>query len=78
MTAEAGTQIVIAIASFAMVWTSSIIAGVIWLESRFRRVEGIFYKELDSHKTEVDEKFANHSQRVQRLELKAFGFTKTP
>ena len=48
--------------------------GGIWLESRFRSVEKSFYKALQDHKTEDQTKFDNHGRRIQRAEIKIFGF----
>lgn len=41
--------------------------GVTWLEWRFRQMENRFYVKSN-----------NHAERIQRVELKLFGFTKSP
>lgn len=49
-----------------------------WIESRFRRVEKIIYEEIERHRKSTDSTNADHARRIQRLELKEFGFTKNP
>lgn len=53
-------------------------AGVLWLESRFRRLEKTLYREMDKHRREDDAQFKDHSTRIQRVELQTFGFTRSP
>ena len=51
------------------------VTSALWLESRFRRLERLIYIEMDKHRREDDEKFDRLGVKVQRLELKEFGFT---
>lgn len=69
------TQLILAILGFALLWTTTVVGVVVWLESKFRRLEKLFYKELYTHTEEDDSKFENHGRRIQRLEIKSFGFT---
>ena len=48
---------------------------VLYLEARFRRVESIVYREMQIHRREDDAQFGKIGTRLQRVELKAFGFT---
>jgi len=52
--------------------------GGIWLTSQFRRIEKTIYREMDKHRREDDARFHDQGVRLQRVELKAFGFTKAP
>ena len=54
------------------------VTSALWLESRFRKLERLIYVEMDKHRREDDEKFDRLGVKVQRLELKEFGFTQTP
>lgn len=49
--------------------------GVLWLTSQFRRIERIIYREMEQHRRVNDARHQDVLRRVQRLELKAFGFT---
>lgn len=69
------TQLVLAIATFAILWTATIVGLVVWLEARFNKVERTIYRELNKHSTEDNERFQNQGTRIQRLEHNAFGFT---
>lgn len=53
-------------------------SGAMWLNSRFSKMEEKFYRALEIHKREDTEKFETQAQKIQRLELRAFGFTKVP
>lgn len=75
---EANIQLIIAIASFAILWTTSAVLVVVWLESRFRRVESTIYREMAKHIAEDEDRFGDYGLRVQKLELKNFGFTQSP
>jgi len=48
-----------------------------WLEFRFRQIEKLIYREMHSIRKETSENFDDHSTRLQRAELKLFGFTNT-
>lgn len=52
--------------------------SMLWLESRFRSMEKLIYREMEKHRQDDDTKFSNHGTRIQRLELKEFGFTQIP
>lgn len=69
--------LVLAIIGAVIVWTTSIIGGIIWLTGKFRGLERALYRETDKHRRENDALFTNHLVRIQRLEIKAFGFTGT-
>ncbi len=68
----------VAIGTLVVVYTSSIIGLVMWLSNKFRAVERIFYRELSGYKARSDHNFLAYGLRIQRLELKAFGFTESP
>lgn len=71
-------SLAMAIVGFMLTWTVSIISLVMWLTGKFRDLEKIIYREMDKHRTEDDRQFRAIGTRVQRLELRAFGFTGTP
>lgn len=59
-----GALILIAIIGAVLTWTASIVSLVMWLTGKFRSLEAAIYRETNRLGT-----------RVQRLELKVFGFT---
>lgn len=61
-------QLVLAIIGAVIIWTTSIIGGMIWLTNKFRNLEKTIYKEIGRVSY-------NHDTRIQRLEYKAFGFS---
>lgn len=69
-------DLVVAIFGAVMVWTSSIIGGIIWLSAKFRGLEKTIYREMDKLRRESNTRFYSHDTRIQRLEIKTFGFTK--
>lgn len=71
-------SLIIAIMGAILTWTVTIASLVYWLTSKFRFLEGIIYREMDKHRREDDALFKNQGTRIQKLELKAFGFTKHP
>lgn len=52
--------------------------SALWLSARFRSVEKLIYKEIAIHKEENAKEFQAQKLTIQRLELKAFGFTHVP
>lgn len=56
-------------------WTSTAIALGWWMASRFRRIEVLLFREIGKITEEYDAVLAKHRGQIQRLELKAFGFT---
>lgn len=71
-------SLAMAIIGFMLTWTVSIISLVVWLTGKFRDLEKIIYREMDKHRTEDDRQFRAIGTKVQRLELRAFGFTGAP
>lgn len=71
---EAAT-LVLAIFGAIMVWTTSVIGGVVWLNAKFRRVEVNFFREADKRRREVDAELRHHAVKIQRLEIYNFGIT---
>lgn len=63
--------LILAIIGSVITWTGSVIALVLWLVGKFRHLEKAIYKESQKHKTSL----TNLTTRVQRLEIKLFGFT---
>ncbi len=68
-------NLVLAILGAVLVWTTSVIGGMIWLNGKFRNIEKAIYRESEKLRREYDGKFNGHNTRIQRLEIKAFGFT---
>jgi hypothetical protein len=68
------TNLILAIFGAIMVWTSSIVGAVLWLSGKFRGVEQTIYKEMDKLRREVEARHYNINTRIQRLEIKLFGF----
>lgn len=75
---ESTAMLVIAIFTALGGWTVSVIAGAIWLTAKFRAIEVILYKELGQHRREIDERFVQQGDRIQRLEIREFGVTQHP
>ncbi len=71
-------NLVLAVAGFAVLWTASIISGMVWLNGKFRDIESTVYREINKHKDEDDRKFQNHGDRIIRLELRRNGFAESP
>lgn len=69
------SMLILAIVGSVLTWTGSIIALVIWLTTKFRDLEKLVYREGDKHRREDAVQFKLHGTKIQRLELKAFGFT---
>lgn len=70
--------LVLSILGFGVLWTSSIIGGMVWLNAKFRNVEKAIYREDERHRTRNDAEFEETKLRIQRLELRIFGFTEAP
>lgn len=68
-------ELIVAIIGLVITWTGSVIALVVWLTGKFRYLEKAIYREMDKHRREDDHQFNAHTTRIQRLEIKAFGFT---
>lgn len=68
-------SLILAIIGSVLTYTVSIIALVNWLNGKFREVEKLIYRETQKHRRENDDELEDHAIRIQRLELKAFGFT---
>ncbi len=71
-------SLTLAIIGAVITWTGSVIALVIWLTGKFSSMESVFYGEMDKHRREDDRQFSIHATKIQRLELKSFGFTHNP
>lgn len=69
------TNLVLAIFSAILVWTCSVIGGMVWLNAKFRGVEKTIYREADKLRREYEGRLYGHNTRIQRLEIKAFGFS---
>lgn len=61
----------LAIWAAILTWTISVISGSVWLNSKFRHMEKALYRESEKHSVAL----TKLATRVQRLELKLFGFT---
>ena len=70
-------NLVLAIFGAIMVWTTSIIGGIIWLNGKFRSLEKAIYIESDKLRREYEHRLYNQNTRTQRLEIKVFGFSGT-
>ena len=68
-------MLVLSILGALITWTGSVISLVIWLTGKFRAIEKVIYHEMDKHRREDDRQFGEHATKIQRLELKTFGFT---
>lgn len=71
-------SVVVAIASFLVIYGATVASLVTWLSNKFRHLERTFYRELSAHNKHYEGIVAAHGLRIQRLELKAFGFTEAP
>ncbi len=72
---DSSAMLTLAIISALIVYTGSVISLVMWLNNKFRALEKTFYKELDRRRIVNDGKFFQLGTKIQRLEIKAFGFT---
>lgn len=61
---------VITVIGAVLVWTTSVIGGVLWLNMKFGKIEKLVFREI--HKVDVENQSQN--MRIQRLELRTFGF----
>lgn len=68
----------IAIVGIVITYTASIVSLVLWLAGKFRGLEATFYRELGKHRDEDSERFREQHDRLYKLELNTFGFTKIP
>lgn len=68
-------MLVLAIGGAVITWTASVISLVVWLTGKFRSLEKVIYREMDKHRREDDDQFKIQGTKIQRLEIKAFGFT---
>lgn len=68
-------MLALAIIGAVITWTTSIVLLVLWLTNKFRSLEKALYREMDKHRREDDVQFNGHSRKLQRLEIKVFGFT---
>lgn len=67
--------LVLAIIGAVITWTASVISLVVWLTGKFRYLEKTIYREMDKHRREDDNQFRSQGTRIQRLEIKIFGYT---
>lgn len=70
--------LILAILGAALTWTLTIIGFAAWLGEKFRVLERTIYREMDKHRREDDRQFNQQGTKLQRLELKVFGFTNHP
>lgn len=59
-------------------YTGSVIGMSLWLANKFRSLEGLIYKELGRVRRLTDVRLEALGLRLQRLELRVFGFTSAP
>lgn len=55
-------------------WTASVVAAVLWLNSKFRALELMFYREMNKERRANMILFQEHNDRLLRLELKQDGY----
>lgn len=70
--------LVLGIIGALLTWTASVISLIIWLTGKFRSLEKLIYRELQKHQEEDTRQFHDLGTKVQRLELRLFGFTVSP
>lgn len=64
----------IAVITLTILWTTTVIAGVVWLNGKFRSVEGTIYREANKLKDANALVFKEHGDRLIMLEIKHFGY----
>ena len=69
--------LILSIIGAVLVWTTSVIGGMIWLNAKFAAIHSLVYREMDKHRREDDRQFDEQGRAIQRLELNAFGFTES-
>lgn len=67
--------LIIAIFGAIITWTTTVVAMVLWLNGKFQYLEKTIYREMEKHRREDDAQFRAIGTRIQRMELKVFGFT---
>lgn len=72
------TSTLLAIAGAVLTWTTSVIILAGWLHAKFRFLESTIYREMEKRRALVDREFRIIETKMQRLEIKAFGFTTSP
>lgn len=70
-------EIAIAIAILGAIggWTVTVVICTIWITGRLRELEKTIYREINKHREETESTIRNHGRRIERLEIKNFGFT---
>jgi hypothetical protein len=78
-------EVVVSLAVLVITYTSSIGAMVLWLANKFRQLEQLIYKEIhqlrreaQGARREYEQRLEGMGLRIQRIELRVFGFTKHP
>lgn len=59
-------------------YTITLVGLVNWLNNKFRSLEKLLYRELESHRREYDKQLNNIGIRLLRMELARQGVTHTP
>lgn len=70
--------LVLAILGIVITYTGSIIGLVVWLTGKFRHQEAEYWRGINKLNEELRNKLYQMSTRIQRLELRLFGFTTQP
>lgn len=65
--------LVSALAAGFFTWTVTVIGLTLYLHNKFRSLEVAFYRALGKHRKEIDRELANHTGRIQRLEIMVTG-----
>lgn len=70
-------DLILTILGAILVWTTSVIGGMLWLNAKFRGIEKTVYREAARLRHDFEARHYNLNTRTQRLELKLFGFSGT-
>lgn len=60
------------------VWTVTVVGLTLYLQNKFRDLEVAFYRGLGKHRKEIDRVLAQHTGRIQRLEIMVAGSSLDP
>lgn len=71
------TQLVLAIIGAIIIWTTSVITGMLWLTNKFRSLEATIHRESNRNRQMFETQLHHHATRLLRLEIKAFGYSGT-
>lgn len=78
-------EIAVSVATLVVTYTASIVGMILWLSNKFRQLERLIFKEIGWLRKDAmearrmyEKRLEGIGLRLQRVELRVFGFTKSP